>query len=106
MTAGTNSPRFRTTAGPDGAVTVTADGDIDLATVDSFRAAMDEAAERATGIVVDLTGVTYCDSAGVRALFSVAAHTGLTLRVRGSGPLKKLLDISGLDRVTTVELTA
>jgi anti-anti-sigma factor len=100
-TAAMNSPQFRPDDGPG---TVVATGDIDLANVDAFRAVMDEAARQRPSIVVDMSQVTYCDSAGVRTLFSIAADTEMTLRIRAAGPLKKLLDISGLDRVTTVEL--
>jgi anti-sigma B factor antagonist len=46
--------------------------------------------------------VSYCDSAAVRALFSVAATTKLNLIVRSEGPIKTLLSVSGLDRVATV----
>jgi anti-anti-sigma factor len=96
-----NTPQFRLDDGPG---TVVATGDIDLANVEAFGAAMAQAAAQSPSITVDLTQVTYCDSAGVRTLFSIAADTDLTLLIHPAGPLKKLLDISGLDRVTTVEL--
>jgi anti-anti-sigma regulatory factor len=53
-------------------------------------------------LTVDLTGVDYCDSAAVRALFTLAAGTSLTMIVRPSGHISTLLGISGLDRVATV----
>ena len=81
---------------------VTATGDIDLANVNEFQAALDAASADSDAVAVDLSEVTYCDSATVRALFSVAATTKLQLIVPASGPITTLLSISGLDRVATV----
>jgi anti-anti-sigma regulatory factor len=53
-------------------------------------------------LTVDLTKVSYCDSAAVRALFAKAAAAQLTMIVRSSGHITTLLGISGLDRVATV----
>ena len=81
---------------------VNASGDIDLANVNQFQDVMTRAAHSADMITVDLSGVSYCDSAAVRALFAVAASTKLNLVVRSAGPIRTLLSVSGLDRVATV----
>jgi anti-anti-sigma factor len=81
---------------------VTARGDIDLANVNEFSDVLTAAAAGSDAITVDLSEVTYCDSAAVRALFSVAATTKLNLVVPASGTIMTLLSISGLDRVATV----
>ena len=81
---------------------VTASGDIDLANVNEFSDVLTLAAADADAITVDLSDVTYCDSAAVRALFAVAATTKLGLIVPATGPIMTLLNISGLDRVATV----
>ena len=81
---------------------VTATGDIDLANVNEFQDVLNRAAADSAAIIVDLSGVTYCDSAAVRALFAVAATTKLGLIVPARGPITTLLSISGLDRVATV----
>jgi anti-sigma B factor antagonist len=81
---------------------VTASGDIDLANVNEFSEVLDRAAADSDTITVDLSEVTYCDSAAVRALFAVAATTKLALIVPAMGPIITLLNISGLDRVATV----
>jgi anti-sigma B factor antagonist len=86
----------------DRAPVVTATGDIDLANVNQFHDVIATAADNADAITVDLSEVSYCDSATVRALFSVAATTKLSLVVRTAGPIKTLLSVSGLDRVATV----
>ena len=81
---------------------VTATGDIDLANVNEFQDILNTAAADSDAITVDLSEVTYCDSAAVRALFAVAATTKLGLIVPATGPIITLLNISGLDRVATV----
>jgi anti-sigma B factor antagonist len=83
---------------------VTATGDIDLANVNKFQDVLNSAAAESDAIIVDLSGVTYCDSAAVRALFAVAATTKLGLMVPAAGPIVTLLSISGLDRVATVTI--
>ena len=62
-------------------------------------------AETAGAITVDLSDVSYCDSAAVRALFSVAANTKLNLVVRAGAPIRTLLSVSGLDRIATVSMS-
>jgi anti-sigma B factor antagonist len=95
--------QFRLAEGSrDHAPVVTATGDIDLANVNQFHDVIAAAAVDADAITVDLSDVSYCDSATVRALFSVAATTKLSLVVRSTGPIKTLLSVSGLDRVATV----
>jgi anti-anti-sigma factor len=81
---------------------VTASGDIDLANVNEFSDVLNQASADSDTITVDLSEVTYCDSAAVRALFAVAATTKLELIVPAAGPIITLLNISGLDRVATV----
>jgi anti-anti-sigma factor len=81
---------------------VTASGDIDLANVNQFHDLMTRAAGDADAIIVDLSRVSYCDSATVRALFSTAATTKLTLLVKATGSIMTLISVSGLDRVATV----
>jgi anti-anti-sigma factor len=81
---------------------VAATGDIDLANVDEFDAVLKRAVADATAVTVDLSKVSYCDSAAVRALFSVAATAKLMLLVPSTGPITTLLSISGLDQVATV----
>jgi anti-sigma B factor antagonist len=81
---------------------VIATGDIDLANVNEFADALNTAAADSDAITVDMSEVTYCDSAAVRALFAVAATTKLGLLVPATGTIMTLLSISGLDRVATV----
>lgn len=49
-------------------------GDLDLAAVDTFTASVGDALrERPTGLVLDLSGVGFCDTVGLRILLSAAA---------------------------------
>ena len=95
--------QFRVTVGSDPeSPQVVATGEVDLANVSQFQDVMTKAAAGSATLTVDLSQVTYCDSAAVRALFAVAATTELTMIVAAEGPIKTLLGISGLDRVATV----
>jgi len=95
--------QFRVAAGAlDQPSRVTATGDIDLANASQFEDAMSEAATTGPGIVVDLSRVSYCDSAALRVLFITAARTHVTLVVATAGPIQTLLEVSGLDQITTV----
>jgi anti-sigma B factor antagonist len=82
--------------------TVRAAGDIDLASAAAFQAALAEAAASADQVTVDLTAVTYCDSAAIHVLFSAATQDRLTLILSESGPISTILTIAGLDKITTV----
>jgi anti-sigma B factor antagonist len=83
--------------------TVRAAGDIDLTNVGQFQAALDQAAAVSTAVTADMTAVTYCDSATIRALFTAAGKTRLTIAVGTAGPITEtLLKVSGLDQITTV----
>jgi anti-sigma B factor antagonist len=81
---------------------VVVSGDVDLANVNEFQTAMAEACNGSQSLTVDLTSVSYCDSAAVRALFALAATTELTMVVEPTGHITTLLAISGLDRVASV----
>jgi anti-sigma B factor antagonist len=81
---------------------VTAVGDIDLANLDEFETELSQAASDSATITVDLSQVTYCDSAAVRALFSVAATTKLSLLIPARGTIPTVFGIAGLDQVATV----
>jgi anti-anti-sigma factor len=81
---------------------VRAAGDIDLASAAEFGAALTEAAASSGDVTVDLTAVSYFDSAAIHALFTAATHDRLTLVVKENGPITTMLRIAGLDKITTV----
>jgi anti-anti-sigma factor len=85
---------------------VVASGEIDLANSDHFHATLASAVEPARALTVDMTRVDYCDSAAIRALFTIAERCALTIRIPTSGPLPTLFTISALDQVATIEHSA
>jgi anti-anti-sigma factor len=95
--------QFRSTAATaDDPPVVTAVGEIDLANLDEFQAVLRMAAADSPTLTVDLTQTSYCDSAGLRALFTIAATTQLTVLAPSGGTVLTVLRIAGLDRVATV----
>jgi anti-sigma B factor antagonist len=100
----TNDARFEFLSAGDGEpATVRAVGDIDLTNVGQFQAALEQAAARSSAITADMTAVTYCDSAAIRALFTAARQARLTIHVGTAGPITEtLLKVSGLDQIATV----
>ena len=84
----------------DGALVLTAAGEIDLTNIGAFVAALDDAASaRDTTVTVDLSGVEYLDSGGINVLFAHADH----LHVIANSILMPVLKISGLTDVASVE---
>jgi anti-sigma B factor antagonist len=82
----------------EGDLTVlTVSGEVDAATTERFRAALVEV--QGLRVVVDLSGVTFLDSAGISALIA-ARHrlpSGGELRVIGLRPnVRRVLEITGL----------
>ena len=96
--------RFEVVPAGDGErATVRAAGDIDLTNAGRFQSALDQAAATSADIAVDMTAVTYCDSAAIRALFGAARRSRLTIAVTAAGPVTAtLLRVSGLDQIATV----
>ncbi|MFD6892812.1 STAS domain-containing protein [Streptomyces sp. NPDC059957] len=84
------------------AVVVRLSGEMDLSRVGEVRALLLEAATRAGGradIVVDLSGLTFCDSAGLNLLLRArlqAVESGRTLRLAApNAQMLRLLEITG-----------
>jgi anti-sigma B factor antagonist len=65
---------------------------------------------QSSGLVVDLSGTEYLDSAGINLLFAigdelVARQQRLRVVVPAASPIHRMLAITGLDRVHTVHET-
>ncbi|MEU8118126.1 STAS domain-containing protein [Spirillospora sp. NPDC049024] len=102
--------RFRAAAratapsrGRPGITIVALRGDLDMATApalgEHLRAGLLQSARL---LILDLSGVTFCDAAGLTLLIGIQRHaTGLGITLRLSAPrpqVAKLLRITGLDR--------
>ena len=79
---------------------VSASGDIDLHNVEALQRLILDADSSA--LVVDLSAVTYCDSATLGVLLAAAKTTRLTLVVPAGGTTHRLITLTGLDRVANV----
>ena len=83
-------------------------GEIDMANADDLVMALEaEEVTLARGVAVDLSHVTYIDSAGVRALFKVARtladmEVKLAVVVPEASSLRRLAKIARLDRVASI----
>jgi anti-sigma B factor antagonist len=86
--------------GPDGAVVLTAAGEIDMSNAETFADALVTAVADAAGtrLIIDITAIGYLDSAGLSALFAQADH----IELRTGALLAPLLEVSGLTDLTTV----
>ena len=82
-------------------------GEIDLATVGQLEDALTAAmGDGSTDVAVDLTGVTFMDSTGLRALLAANKNLSdsghrMALIVAG-GPVDRLLDISGVGQTLAI----
>jgi len=86
---------------------VTPRGVIDLATIDAFRASLDEVfAHGAVDLVLDLNEITFIDSTGLGALISArrraTAFKGSLLLACDNDVVLRLFRITGLERVFDV----
>ena len=80
-------------------------GDIDLVSTDYLRAELLSAVEHGT-VVLDLDGVAFCDSSGLRVLLEAArrakTHGAAFLLAAPTAPVERLLDLTRADQVLEV----
>jgi anti-anti-sigma factor len=94
--------------GPDGAVVLYLAGEMDGTTVPTVTNLVDAAlGERPPTIVLDLSGVTFVDSRGIRALLiahRAAERRGTTLVVRSPDKqARKVLMLTGCEQVLNLQ---
>jgi len=86
-------------------------GELDLASAPRLCAKLDAArAQRIRRLVVDLTGVDFCDSTGLRALMGASTalrHSGgrLAVAVLPDGGVARLFEVTGLHEALSVHGT-
>lgn len=75
-------------------------GEIDIATAPELRKAI-EKADRAKPLIVDLLGCSYMDSSGLEILSRAckARPDRMRVVVQAPGQVKRVLELTGLDRV-------
>jgi anti-anti-sigma factor len=98
------------TAEPEGeGVRVAFNGELDIAGAQEAEEALRQAeADRAGALTIDLRGLTFMDSTGLRLLVAAdrrANETGRALRiVRGPDPIQRVLELTGLgDKLPLVD---
>jgi anti-sigma B factor antagonist len=87
---------------PDGHATAVIRGELDAATADAARDYVAKVIARSSGpLAVDLTGLSFCDARGLRALVGMAAcarTAGRKLSLTGTRPgIIKIMRITGVD---------
>jgi anti-anti-sigma factor len=86
----------------DGTVRIAVAGEIDLVNVASVEEQIAEAiTNQLTAVTLDLTGLEYIDSAGLRVLFTLASRLetrqiAIELVVAPRSSVRRLVDLSGL----------
>ncbi|MYS23534.1 anti-sigma B factor antagonist [Streptomyces sp. DvalAA-14] len=100
---------FTVEASPSGQCVLDVTGDLDLHTAHRLQHTLDGLAF-AGGLVIDLSGVTYCDSTGLTALVGAyrrtqAEHTGFAL-CGTSQELTRIFQIVGIDQIVAMYDTA
>lgn len=91
----------------DGVVSVSVEGDVDLASSPELRRVLDDAIEISPRVRLELAGLTFIDSSGLSAL--VEAHRkardagGEVVLCDPPSMLTRLLDITSLNTLLVVE---
>jgi anti-sigma B factor antagonist len=92
-------PVFRIDVHPERERVVVAPvGDVDIATVGEIRAQLDELATAGFGtLVLDLRGVTFLDSTGIRLIVCQSGREDVDVRlIDGAAAVSRLFDLTGL----------
>jgi len=92
------------TSGPGRRIAVR--GDLDLATVESLRPALDEALAARESTTLELSQCTFLDSSALKAIADAsrrAGETGVAFTVaRPSPQAARVLEVSGLDEIVGI----
>lgn len=97
-------PRLNVTRSDhDGSVLVHIEGEIDLSTAPQFERELMESANNGAPLIVDLCDVEFMDSTGIGVLVRTSKklteqNAAMSL-VCAKGPVRKVLEVSGLDGV-------
>lgn len=91
------------------AVGITITGEVDLDNAETVEVQLSEAIDnQAASVIIDLSDLTYLDSAGLRLLFALAARLevlqiDLTVHAPPSSPARRVLELSGFANAATLE---
>jgi anti-anti-sigma factor len=89
----------RATPAPDGTVTVTASGELDMTSAPELINVLRDAIHRhgPSRVDLDLTGIVFMDSTGLQVLVAANTDVGGGLRITGTSPaVHRLLKLTGV----------
>lgn len=89
--------------------TITVSGEIDHYNANRVAPAIREAAQIAPSMIIDLTDVSYLDSAGIQLIFLASRLTGesgmgRTIIVVKNNNIRRILEITGVGSIPNLEL--
>ena len=96
------------TAERNGRVHVSVRGELDLATAPELERLINDRLVEGSHVVLDLRGLQFMDSSGVRILVAAHARAGrngcgfTVVRPPAEGPVRRVIHISGLDTALTM----
>ena len=88
----------------DGRAHVTLRGELDLATAPELEQLLTERIDASQDVVVDLRGLEFMDSSGIRVLVAAHARAGradtrvFVVRPEPNSAVAKIVEVAGLDR--------
>jgi anti-anti-sigma factor len=88
----------------DGRAHLTLRGELDLATAPELEQLVNERIDASQEVVVDLRGLEFMDSSGIRVLVAAHARAGrigtrvFVVRPEPGSAVAKIVDVAGLDR--------
>ena len=91
--------KVRTTHSDGGVLTVTAEGELDIASDDALRVAIADAAVSARDVVLDLRRITFCGSSGIALILDAQRALGDRLRLLAGDEVRRVLELTGLSRL-------
>ena len=83
------------------AAVLTVSGELDATTARALEHELDRVDTDKGVLVLDLTGVTFCDSVGLASVVK-ALRRGVDLRVIGSRQVRRTVSLTGMDAVIPV----
>jgi anti-anti-sigma factor len=93
----------------DGRTVLTASGEVDLLTAATLERPLEDALTAREPLLLDLSGVSFIDSTGLRLLLEARNRAarpgagGLALRLGDGGRVRRLLDLTGVLGLFTLE---
>jgi anti-sigma B factor antagonist len=88
----------------DGYVRVRLEGDLDFDATTKHAASLREVTDLRTRVVLDVGGVGFVDSSGLRFLVDLARRHDGPVRLEGvQPPVRRILEITGLDAVLDLD---